>query len=622
MKKKPFRLAFAILLSAIAFIVFGLMSSFMMYNPIFAKVNAINEQGYQAFYLRKNFQYNKTSSASTRLTEEEPELLSERLGYSACGVISFYDRLELGMDNWNFNSVAGIVPMDESELFNNGFSVVCGVYPKNESEIAITTYQFDLIRTYGWKELDENGDVKKDEFGNEIVNVPQRYADVLGAQRRSGECWVTVTAVVDCGEIPERVLSYRDDDENKMFFFDWLENSFHNCYFTVGDFVSRCVEKNGITSRMFSFYRNAANVSVNLGREAKLVPYSAFDRYSFDVVWAGAAKEKLADDEVIIERNYLLALCSFLQNRIERSSGETLQALKESEAFLEFCNVSKKLNSGSDVTETELKSALDFLNEYYESVVGSKIVKLQDTIEDDEAEEIIRSFRIVGLLEHPVSVFDFFIMGSDATFKLFYKNEVDTAYVPSAVDVFDNVLIPFNGNESVLNDVLTLVDVIGEDDSFYSAESMVCRNVDSLTGILSVLTNVFLYGGLVFALFASLLLFNFISATVSYKKREIGILRAVGARRIDVFYIFFSESIIVMLVCILLSCIGGAILTSVMNGVLLYGISAIVSFRAITFGVVNVLIMFAMALAVAFLGTFLPVYRAAMKNPVESIRAE
>ena len=154
MKKKPFRLAFAILLSAIAFIVFGLMSSFMMYNPIFAKVNAINEQGYQAFYLRKNFQYNKTSSASTRLTEEEPELLSERLGYSACGVISFYDRLELGMDNWNFNSVAGIVPMDESELFNNGFSVVCGVYPKNESEIAITAYQFDLIRTYGWKELD------------------------------------------------------------------------------------------------------------------------------------------------------------------------------------------------------------------------------------------------------------------------------------------------------------------------------------------------------------------------------------------------------------------------------------------------------------------------------------
>ena len=50
------------------------------------------------------------------------------------------------------------------------------------------------------------------------MNVPQWYADVLGAQRRSGECWVTVTAVVDCGEIPERILSYRDDDENKMFF--------------------------------------------------------------------------------------------------------------------------------------------------------------------------------------------------------------------------------------------------------------------------------------------------------------------------------------------------------------------------------------------------------------------
>ena len=76
-----------------------------------------------------------------------------------------------------------------------------------------------------------------------------------------------------------------------------------------------------------------------------------------------------------------------------------------------------------------------------------------------------------------------------------------------------------------------------------------------------------------------------------------------------------------MLICVLLSCIGGAVLTTVMNGYLLAGISIEISFRAITFGIVNILMILGISLVVAFLGTFLPVYRAAMKNPVESIRS-
>ena len=51
----------------------------------------------------------------------------------------------------------------------------------------------------------------------------------------------------------------------------------------------------------------------------------------------------------------------------------------------------------------------------------------------------------------------------------------------------------------------------------------------------------------------SAMLSNFISVSISNKKREIGILRAVGARSLDVFKIFFSESFVIGLICVLFS---------------------------------------------------------------------
>ena len=66
--------------------------------------------------------------------------------------------------------------------------------------------------------------------------------------------------------------------------------------------------------------------------------------------------------------------------------------------------------------------------------------------------------------------------------------------------------------------------------------------------IIEIISQVFVWVGLALAVFSSFLLMNFISTSISYKKREIGILRAVGARSSDVFKIFFSEAFIIALI--------------------------------------------------------------------------
>jgi hypothetical protein len=81
----------------------------------------------------------------------------------------------------------------------------------------------------------------------------------------------------------------------------------------------------------------------------------------------------------------------------------------------------------------------------------------------------------------------------------------------------------------------------------------VMSQLNMVDEILDILGQVFLYVGIGFALFSALLLMNFIATSISYKKREIGILRAVGARSSDVFKIFFSEALIIALINFTLS---------------------------------------------------------------------
>lgn len=68
--------------------------------------------------------------------------------------------------------------------------------------------------------------------------------------------------------------------------------------------------------------------------------------------------------------------------------------------------------------------------------------------------------------------------------------------------------------------------------------------------------------------FVALLLLNFITISIGRKKKEIGILRAIGARGVDIFKIFFCESGVIVGICLILSVVGTPIAAAVLNNVL------------------------------------------------------
>ena len=155
-------------------------------------------------------------------------------------------------------------------------------------------------------------------------------------------------------------------------------------------------------------------------------------------------------------------------------------------------------------------------------------------------------------------------------------------------------------------------------DTKYKMQNSVTYELDTVDEVLKVLSKVFLYVGLGFAIFAVIMLSNFIATSISYKKQEIGILRAIGARSNDVFKIFFSESFIIAMINFSLAVLSTGVLTSVINSVMRKEVGILITI--LNFGFRQVGLLLVISIAVAAVASFIPVYRIASKKPIEAIR--
>ena len=154
-------------------------------------------------------------------------------------------------------------------------------------------------------------------------------------------------------------------------------------------------------------------------------------------------------------------------------------------------------------------------------------------------------------------------------------------------------------------------------DYLFEMQNAVMYTLGNFNEIIEILAQVFVWVGLGLALFSALLLMNFISTSISYKKRDIGILRAVGARSSDVFKIFFSEAFIIALINFAL-----AVATSIAAVLVLnyYMRNSGINITLLSFGAVQVAIMLGVSVLVAALASFLPVRSIARKKPVDAIK--
>lgn len=143
------------------------------------------------------------------------------------------------------------------------------------------------------------------------------------------------------------------------------------------------------------------------------------------------------------------------------------------------------------------------------------------------------------------------------------------------------------------------------------------RTLESAEEIMDILKIVFFWASIGMTVIAALFLLYYTSGVVTDKKREIGVLRAMGASRADVLKLFGVENGVFAAILIAVATALSAIGAFILNGFLTesFGIKAVI----VSFAFRQFAVLFAVAVLAVVAGVAIPVIKLLKSKPVDII---
>ncbi len=627
LKFKPIRLIVTVLLSFLSFTLFGITDTMGSYDKIVTTTESIIDANlattaYEKIKLIESDNY--TYEKKVKFTDEDIKLLESKSNLQVLPVFDMYNNQSF---NNIYNFYNSINTVYYSFLFNNATAItseICddfgyeltGRLPQNKDEIVITEYTLNLFIDCG---LLQNG----------VEEVINNENDILGKEitfynyELSTNKYSTVVGVIDTNFNYFEYEELKNETGNSslgLSFYNELSIDLHNSVFVHEDLLpsldSKSFDFNGSVNQVIngvSFYNDFSSVSTDL----------------ISPSFVELNKSLLYDNEVLISQYYFYTLFSdeinIYKNNIYNNGGsniidayvasltnqEVLGALNWSSDFEDMSIARTQLSYMISINFTTsingLKSGLCIIVEsgvLSNLTVDITLDYLNEYTQDYEAVQV----RVVGITQSNTYYDKTLIVSStliDEIGQCVDNGKVDfvmTAIPKSTSDLKSIVEFSYEYNDGIR----------------FGLSNIIQDNIEFVSGFIENSTTIFLGIGIFFAIFSSLLFFNFINISITHKQREIGILRALGARSKDVFKIFFSETIIIGLINFILASISIFISSSFLNIYLSDELGLGVSL--LYPGIRQVLLVFIIMICISFISSFLPVYKISTKRPIESIR--
>lgn len=654
LKTKPIRLVFTILLCTVAFTFFGLLSTMTFYDSESTFKQSVQDSNYSLIkmgkvynvtekYMMEGIEEEWDYAENTPFTEAELVKYAKIFGENAFGGVSVWSNLSVQSSAGHY-WVSDIYTYAYLQEGNALRQQINGRYPENENEICISSYSAEVL--FNCKAYEPStGKILE-------LSSPE---DVLGKKISIGGNTYTVVGILDSGEISEKydVLKESDGTDYQLissFQFE-LQDGLQLVAFVSRDHMLQIAEENDMYGGMdeFSNQRMVAVLGLGTGNNYVFPEWAnaAYGSYEDNVTadqisWLVSGKTEPAANEVILSRHQFYNLVSDLYSKEANAAAEAGDEARMEQAN-DICHIAFELLTGGEDVENKQTNQWEF-HEFTEEEEEKKSKELLTAIQKDGKALTLavklfndwdglpigetKEFTVVGIWNTTKNRDYEKILFTDKIAKGFWENqkenmtfysEYSTDYIVPENAIYGSIFLPYDHSDEqteMLWDIYQNQEY-GEDGSKSILTSTLISNLEMVDSMIKELSKIFLYVGIVLAVFAALLLSNFISISISYKKQEIGILRAVGARSLDVFKIFFSESFTIAAICVAISTIASVALCNVVNDLLLSLISA----SLLVFGITSLVVLIAVALVTVIVATFLPVWNAAKKKPVESIRA-
>lgn len=659
-RKNPFRLALTVLLSSVAFALAGSaigLETFDMadaYQSIYRK--------YQLSYLPIYSYQNRTSSglqeSDVKEIEEqtdasvylmEPNVIGRNLPLILPKNVDEYDGA-------TFMFYKNSVAIDDSFLENFGYPLVAGRIPKNSKEVCITKCEYQMMKKYGI-------DTGYYRITSDLVD----YDSILNMEMGNR----IVTGIIDTG-FPEEYLSYSAMDaseENEAVMQTLSQNSIHLMTFTYNDddirkepefcylsSIQGCFDGERGTSRISSCYESDAlnddayffRDDNSLGGNNVLVtPYLYSQLYM---------KENPLDSSRIedyLKENYVDRYSKDKKEFIENNY-QAFYSEHSSDPFV-ISEYQREKEYGKEDEESIKKTiftkyAFDirkgdyrrqFRKKFFSSIFPKLVTEfpLKDKAFDLSYKTDIssqkyekRSYKAIGLYLQDSALNDNNLsdssyLVSDQEFDQFKSicpmtNRTSLNRIgfvgfaksngnPTSFMKYYSELIRQASNKEKKGDYSSLQYKVGLEAFDHTHEL-----IDNFLSFIPM----FAIASAILILFSSLLFFNFISISINNREKEIGILRALGVEKKDVFAIFFSEAFLLAIVNFAISIGFTFIVAFSLNG-FMANVHHF-SFHLLDIRAVVVFSLLGISLLAAFVSSVLPVYRIASKKPVDAINGK
>lgn len=243
----------------------------------------------------------------------------------------------------------------------------------------------------------------------------------------------------------------------------------------------------------------------------------------------------------------------------------------------------------------------DLIDDAVERIQNGFTITIKEDWDEDSKD--ICTFEVVGI--------------SSSSDRIFISEEYYNSIIKTRITGYDYAIATLSDDESTNKAFIKACENFNDEGYKFTVQNGATSILDNYGSLFEDLTSVLVWVALGFAVFASLMLMSFISTSISYKKREIGILRALGARGSDVFGIFFIESLIIALINFVLAFITTLVGAFFINRAIIIELG--IDLAILTVTIRQFALILGISVLAAFLASILPVSKISRKKPVDAI---
>ena len=227
-------------------------------------------------------------------------------------------------------------------------------------------------------------------------------------------------------------------------------------------------------------------------------------------------------------------------------------------------------NSSGDYTILEKKFTANYINN--QNIIGKSVnLKIYYSKYLNDVVDEFKDLKIVGVVLNDKVCESNNTQVQDC---IYYDNNyisgnVLESYIGKSFDK-SSVLIPMTDKKEI-KEATDMFPVLSE----LAIKSTYSERLYSEKLILDAMKTLATYVGIVFLAFTIFLISNFMFTSLSYRKKEIGILRALGSRNLDIVKIFLWEAFTLSIISATIASILLVIVSNLMNKFILSQVSVI-----------------------------------------------